>query len=142
MCDMSEPRAAEQRRGGRRVGEIERLTANPDVSQASRPRALERDIIVWVEAVHGDDFGAVLVQALRQVHADKARRAGYQDLHAGIFMQWLSSPGFLRRDFNRTIPWRNFMSAFSCRQYHDRFSRSPCSSARSFAYFEKLLKQR
>ena len=102
--DVGDLCAAKQSSGRGRVGKIERLAVNADLLQPGRPRALERDIVIRVEAVDGDHLGAVFPQPVRKVHADEAGRTGHEDLH-------------------------------------DPRPRSVSSSARNFAYFEKLLKQ-
>ena len=54
VCDVGGARAAKKNSGRRCVGKIERLAANADLLQPGRARALERDVIIRIEAVDGD----------------------------------------------------------------------------------------
>ena len=79
--DLAEPAVAKQRRGRRRIGQVQPLEGKPRAAvERGDARLLERDVVVRLEVVDAHDLRTRVEQRTRRVHADEA--GGPCDQHA------------------------------------------------------------
>src|SRR5438132_7717051 len=72
--NMREASVAQQRKRRDGVGEIERIAMHARGREPIDAGALERDVVIRIEAVDSGDIGAVTLEAQCQMHADEPGR--------------------------------------------------------------------
>ncbi len=120
-----EARVGEQPRDAVGVGDVELLEAEAGQRlELRQPVALQADVVVVVQVVDADDVVAAREQRLRGEEADEPGAAGDQHRHR----------------CSTTVPSAASVEASRAASRDATRGSSTCS-ARSFAYFAKLLKQ-